>query len=112
MRKTYPILSLLLLLVSESYAGSTISGVSVVQVNYKTKYPNLVAITPKVSAKNRPSCATDPKGRFSVSLDTEAGKAINSMAPTAQVSGQILEIYGTDTCAVGGSEEIDFIRIK
>ena len=94
------------------YAGTVEGKVSWIQVNVKTGFPDFAFIKFDTLPTNSPSCATDVNGRMGVSLQSEAGKAVYSMALAAQVSGKTIWASGTNGCIAGTVEEIDYIRLK
>lgn len=93
-------------------AGTVTAQVSYIQVNYGTSLPGLVAIKFSAMPTARPNCATDQEGRFGFSLESDAGRALYSMALAAQASGKTLEVYGKNSCVGGSVEELEYMRIK
>ncbi|SMF57439.1 hypothetical protein SAMN02745866_03673 [Alteromonadaceae bacterium Bs31] len=88
-------------------AGEVTAKIKYIQVNVIAGTKDIVVVKFESEPINRPPCATDD--RMIVKLDTEAGRAVLSMALAAKAADRAIYMRGTGDCT-NALENIAYLR--
>ncbi|WP_143145170.1 hypothetical protein [Arcobacter sp. LA11] len=97
----------LFLIGSEVYAIGSIPNAKVKSIRVDKDGRGMIFFNQPV-AGTPPSCVHDAyKSALGIDTNTEAGKAILSLALTAKSGGFLLSVYGTGTCEIYGGRIVE-----